>query len=498
MTQPLAVLGLDIGDMVGDALKALVDLVVPDFGADWVSRLVTWLVALPPVNGGAFPTLTKFANDLTAVGFGILGATFLAGLLMTWAGGLQGATGSAALTRTAVAAGALATYPIVLQSLTTGTNILTAEMIRHPAVRDGLDKAFGEALTVAAVTGGLSIGLAIGATVVVLYFVAALFVLKIGLTAAFAVAMLSGGLVWGLYPVQQTAWLARAWVASLTAALVIPIAWACVFAAAALLARDTLVFDGGSNFNNPLGDTLAYLVKPFAAVACFWLAYRAPHFLLGLARTSGLGAAVGRGPAALAGGAARGGGAFARHAPGRVARAAVRTNADRFRALAATGPRPAAATPAPATPAPPSSSTKPATGAKARLASAATAPKRLNDWWRALPDQGRRARQDGAAAREEKMPVQPKPSTKPARPKPTQARPGTAPPKPRATTKAPPAAKPPTKRPTSPRAKPPAPQSSTRAPAKPPTAKPPARPPQERATAKPPPKPPARRPPSKP
>jgi hypothetical protein len=303
VTPPLGIFGLDVGELVEDAVRALVDLVVPDFGSQWVSSLVTWLVALPPVTGDAFPSLNRYADQLAAVGFGLLGACFLAGLLQLWAGA---AAGAEAVRRAAIGAGALALYTTVLQSLLVGVNVLTAEMIRHPLVVDGLDKAFGTSLTVAAVTGGVSLGLAIGAALVVLYFIAALFVLKIGLTAILAVAVVGGALVWGLYPLPQTQWLARAWLSGVVAALVVPIAWACIFAAAALLGRDTLVFDGGGEFNAPLGEALGYLVKPFAAVACFWIAYRAPYFLLGIARTAGLSAAVLRRGGSSTGGSSSG------------------------------------------------------------------------------------------------------------------------------------------------------------------------------------------------
>lgn len=298
MTPPLGIFGLDVGELVEDAVRALVDLIVPDFGSEWVSALVTWLVALPPVTAGAFPALNDYADQLAAVGFGLLGASFLAGLLQLWAGGTSGATGAEAVRRAAIAAGALALYPTVLESLLVGVNILTAEMVRHPLVVDGLDKAFGESLGIAAVIGGVSLGLAVGAALVLLYFVAALFVLKIGLTALLAVAVIAGALVWGLYPLPHAQWLARAWLSGIVAALAVPVAWACVFAAAALLARDTLVLDGGGQFNRQLSDPLGGLVKPFAAVACFWIAYRAPYFLLGLARTAGLASVIhGRAPA---------------------------------------------------------------------------------------------------------------------------------------------------------------------------------------------------------
>ena len=321
---PLAIFGLDVGGLVEDAVRALVDLVVPDFGSHWVSSLVTWLVALPPITSDGFPSLNRYAHDLTAVGFGLLGACFLGGLLQVWAGGTTGAAGVEAVRRAAIGAGALATYTTGLQALLIGVNTLTAEMIRHPLVVDGLDKAFGESLTVAAVTGGVSLGLAIGAAMVVLYFVAALFVLKIGLTALLAVGVVAGALVWGVYPLPQAQWLARAWVSGLAAAITVPVAWACIFAAAALLARDTLVFDGGGHFNAPLGDTLGYLVKPFAAVACFWIAYRAPYFLLGIARTAGLTATMLRG----------GGGTGRASAASRATtQRGPRTAADRFRAF---------------------------------------------------------------------------------------------------------------------------------------------------------------------
>jgi hypothetical protein len=74
VSSSVAIFGLDIADLVANLVRALVDLVVPDFGADWASRLVTWLVALPPVTGGAFPSLNRYAADLTTVGFGVLGA----------------------------------------------------------------------------------------------------------------------------------------------------------------------------------------------------------------------------------------------------------------------------------------------------------------------------------------------------------------------------------------------------------------------------------------
>lgn len=382
---PLAILGLDVGDLVADAVRALIDLLIPDFAADWATRLVTWLVALPPVTGGAFPSLNRYAHDLTAIGFGLLGATFIASAVQL-AAGANAQHAAQALKRAAIAAGMLAFYPTLMTALLTTVNVATAEMIRHPLVEDGLDKAFGEALLLSAATSGVSLGLAAGAAIVVLYFVAALFVMKIGLTAALAVTTISGAIVWGLYPLQQTSWLPRAWGATLIAALAVPVAWACVFSAAVLLAADTLVFEKTGSWNRPLGDGLENLVKPFAAVACFWLAYRAPGFLMSVARAGGMTPSM-LGPSRGGGGA----GASARgRGPEAIVARGVRTNADRFRAV-----RHAAATRL--------STTRVATAARnAASTAAATRPGRTNTAWRALPDQGRVvAGEQRHAAREE-------------------------------------------------------------------------------------------------
>ena len=386
-----AILGVDIGDLVGDTLRALVELVVPDFGADWVSRFVTWLVALPPITGDAFPALNRYAHELTAVGFGLLGAC-LVGALLQLGAGAPGAVD--VLKRTAIAAGVLAAYPTLIEIVLVGVNILTAQMIRHPLVVDGLDKAFGEALVVAVVTSGVSLGLSTGAALAVLYFLAALFVLKIGLTAALAVAIVAGALVWGLHPLHQAAWLTRAWAATVAAALLVPVAWACVFSAAALLAADTLVFESGGSFNRPLGDDLSSLVKPFAAVACFWLAYRAPGFLVGLARSAGVGPAM-LGPMPFAG---RGGRTGA--GPQATVRRGVQTNADRFRATFDRAKTSVTRTGAATRPARPSSPSQPSAprSLPARLSSA---PVRANRRWRELATEGRRTRtsRPGSTAR---------------------------------------------------------------------------------------------------
>src|SRR5262249_21843211 len=143
---PLALLGLDVASIVRKTITTIVDLVVPDLGANWVSHVVTWLVALPDVTGPAFPALNAYAEDLTAVGFGLLGAPTIAGGLQFGPGGTPGSRPAESIRRAAISAAILTAYPTAMHTVIITTNMITAAMIRHPGVQDGLDKAFGEAL----------------------------------------------------------------------------------------------------------------------------------------------------------------------------------------------------------------------------------------------------------------------------------------------------------------------------------------------------------------
>ena len=99
---------------------------------------------------------------------------------------------------------------------------------------------------------------------------------------------------------------------------------------------DTLVFDGGGTYNRNLGPDLAEMIKPFAAVACFWMAYRAAGFLLLVARASGGFGVVGTGGGGPALGGAAGSGPSPRGwSPTAVVQRGTATTADRFRAIGA-------------------------------------------------------------------------------------------------------------------------------------------------------------------
>jgi hypothetical protein len=280
----LAIFGIDVADLVGQVIRALLDLLVPDFTGRWVNRLVSWLVALPQVTDGRqFPELNAFRRELTYVGYGLLSLTFAGASMQAWAAGLIDGRPVAmqAVGRAVLAAGALAVYPTAVAQLVLAVNTLTAAVIRHPAVADGINAAIGGAFVLGALTSGLSLGLAAGALMAALFFLAAIFVMKIALTAMLCVLLVSGALVIALWPLPQGEALVRLWGAGLVAAVVIPISWALVFSVVGLVASDSLVGDR-------LGSGLEAAVKPFVAVACLYLVYKTPGFLVAQARMVGV------------------------------------------------------------------------------------------------------------------------------------------------------------------------------------------------------------------
>jgi hypothetical protein len=328
-----ALFGVDISNLVGDVVKGLVDLLVPDFASHWATQLVAWMVAVPDVsNTKTFPELNAFQQQLLAVGFGLVGIGFVAACLQYLAAGITGRMNAIdGFQRAAVATGLLIFYPKLMGIATVGTNLLTDAIVTAPRVTKGIDTMLGAAFVLAVATGGFSVGMAVGAAVACLWFLAGIFVMKIALTAAMAILLLSGSIILALHAVPSLSWLPRLWSSVLIAAHAIPIAWALIFAAAALLTSDSLIFNQG------LGSSLEAAVKPFVAVACLYLAYKAPAFLLAAARTMGVNM-TGMAPA-MGGMGGRGGGGVAAAGAGgpggNVARRALQTHGDRMRGLRA-------------------------------------------------------------------------------------------------------------------------------------------------------------------
>lgn len=308
-----------VGDILESIFKKLVDLVVPKDVAKAWSKVVAWLVAVPDPTSRAFSNLNHVRAELSAAAVGLLSLNFILAAFRYWAAGFGGDTGVAtALRRCVLAVVALIAYPEAVSKAIAGVNTLTGALVLNPTVVNGLDKVLGVAFLLAAATSGLSLGLAVAAVLAALAFFAGLLVLKILLTTLLCVLILAGPLVISFYPLPATEWTFRAWAAGLMAAIVIPVAWAVIFATGALVGADALVFTH-SKF-------IVTVAKPFVAVACLYAAWKAPAFIVSRAQMAGL--APGLPIPGMRGPAAQSNNARTRD----TSRLATR-NADRFRAL---------------------------------------------------------------------------------------------------------------------------------------------------------------------
>jgi hypothetical protein len=106
-----------------------------------------------------------------------------------------------------------------------------------------------------------------------------------------ALLFVSGGLAIALWPLPETAWLARSWVQVLFGCLLWPVAWALCFALFAVMGRSAFSFEG------EFGDQL---VKPFVTVAALFVAFKAPQLLARQALLAGVAPSLGSGIARTA------------------------------------------------------------------------------------------------------------------------------------------------------------------------------------------------------
>jgi hypothetical protein len=311
-----------------DVVKAMFEfLLTTFFGVQTrvTQRAVEFLVAHPVYSDQVrYPELNELRSYVSAGGWALLTLTITISSLRYWASGFT-ASGSyeaiQGLLRGAAAAGGMVAYPLVFGWVCVAGNLLTHALLEAPGMREGITKLLAAAL----VSDFSPLGIGALAAVVAVVILMLLMVTKIVLATVLALLFVSGGLAIGLWPLPETAWLARTWLQVLLAVLLWPVVWALCFALFAVLGRSAF------NFRGEFGDEL---VKPFVTVAALWVAFKAPQLIARQAMLAGLAPSLGGGLArtmvygrqaagASAGGAGRGAegvsGRFAARPGGQVA-----------------------------------------------------------------------------------------------------------------------------------------------------------------------------------
>jgi hypothetical protein len=274
-----------------DLVRAMFEFLLKTFfgiEAGVTRRVVAFLVAHPLYSDTArYPELGQLRAYVTAGGWAILTLTIAVASLRYWASGFT-ASGSyeaiQGMVRGAAAAAAMVVYPQVFEWLCVAANLLTHGLLEAPGVHGGLTKLLAAALVANFATLGIGSIATVAAVVVLLLLV----VTKIVIASVLALLFVSGGLAIALWPLPETAWLARTWLQVLFAVLLWPVVWALCFALFAVLGQSAFTFRG------EFGDEL---VKPFVTVATLWVAFKAPQLLARQAMLAGLAPSLGGGVA---------------------------------------------------------------------------------------------------------------------------------------------------------------------------------------------------------
>lgn len=272
-----------------DLVEAMFEWLLDTFfgiKADVTQRVIEFLVAHPIYSDAArYPELNELRSYVTAGSWALLSLTITVAALRYWASGFTAAGSFEAvqgMIRGAVAAAAMIAYPVVFEWSCVAGNLLTHALLDAPGVRDGVTKLLDAAL----VSNFSPLGIGAIAAVVAVVVVVLLVITKIVLATLLALLFVSGALAIALWPLPETAWLARTWLQVLIGVLLWPVVWALCFALFAVMGRSAFTLTGG------FGDQL---VKPFVTVAALWVAFKAPQHIARQAMHAGLAPSLGDG-----------------------------------------------------------------------------------------------------------------------------------------------------------------------------------------------------------
>ena len=265
------------GKFVLNTLAGIVKLLIP---TSWIHagvRVMQWLVSVPDYSARiAGPNGTHvygFAgiNDLRALMTWVAIAVLPLSLTIGAGRGLIGKDHPALpIARTVCVAGVVIFYGTLWSQGAALANQLTHLILGLPAVTHGIQNLFTLVLGGGVLSGFAFIGVIVtGATAAGL--MAFVFV-KVVVILAGAVVYAIGPLMIGLAPTRAGEALARTWASAAIALIALPVAWAFVFATAALLMYDS--FTGAAGLvgsSSTLGQLLGGLSLALAGIAGFYL-----------------------------------------------------------------------------------------------------------------------------------------------------------------------------------------------------------------------------------
>ena len=284
---------------------ALSEALLPDFLRDGTVQAIKWLIAVPnPADAKLWPNLAELEGNMAALGFGLLGLTFvIAAVRYTLTGLAAGPHPLVALSHAIAAAAGIVVYEWAFVNTVALVNVVTNQILSWRVVAEGLGRTvkvlFGSSLLVG--SGGVFLSLL---ALVAIFFAVSLFVMKIAVLMVAAILYVAGPAVIALYPLPEAARFTRLWLYAAIAVVLVPLGWCVIFATAGAISLDvTSVGElGGQGSATVVG---AKTAGAFAGLLTFALAamwpFKLGRHLGGIPAMTGLGARSGAsGPSTIA------------------------------------------------------------------------------------------------------------------------------------------------------------------------------------------------------
>lgn len=287
---PVTAIGNAVGNTITKGFEDILNFLFGGIQAELSLAVLRWLTSINADTQGRVHELYKLTSGMS---FGLLGAVmtvavlryYIAGLSQSGSGGYEAIEG---FTRTIGAVLLILAWPFLFKELIALVNAASAAVLSAPSVRADLATLFR-----AAIVGKFSIG-PIGAFLSIITVVAGsllfmgLILLKITLAVTTVVLYVAMPLAIILWPVSELSWIVRYVGKLFVTVLIIPVAWAILFATFAAVSVNAITFQGG-------GDFLEKLIQPLVGISLLMLAVGMPKALVGLAKITAGGGGGGGG-----------------------------------------------------------------------------------------------------------------------------------------------------------------------------------------------------------
>ena len=271
-------------------IGAIVKLLIPRSWAKEGVQIMKWIVAIPDYAGQitsptgqhayGFAGINAMRDLFTWIGAGLLPLTLVYATSRAMVG--HGDHVAIPVVRVLGLAALLISYPFWWSQAAALINQMTDMVLSLAPVVSGLHKLMLYAVDGVALGGWQLIDLGLMAAIALELL--ALIFLKVAIILLGALLYATGPITIGLVPTDSGAAITRAWASAVAMLLILPVAWAAVFAVGALLINDAGTAGPLIAGNSDIGTLFGGVLLAIAGLASLWLCLRVAREASGLLR----------------------------------------------------------------------------------------------------------------------------------------------------------------------------------------------------------------------